>query len=274
MLKKFTTAVCGFGLVLMTGGAVAAQTTTQEAAQKTNAAAQETAGAVSDTAITSAVKTRLAADKTVTASDIDVDTDDGVVTLTGHVASAAERARAVRLVRETKGVSRVVDKLTIGAATGTSGRADDATVTKDDETKIVIKDDTTPMIEKGVEKTKDAAKKVGEATDNAVKKGVDAVKDTDIKVKDDTRVEIHKDDGDPTVKTAGEATADAAITSAVKSKLLADARVSGLKIDVDTSKSVVTLTGRVATEAERAAALDLARSTTGVKRVIDKLTIK
>jgi hyperosmotically inducible protein len=138
----------------------------------------------------------------------------------------------------------------------------------------VFKDDTTPMVKKGVDKTEDAAKTVGKATEKAAKKTVDAVKNTDVKVKDDTKVEVHKDDGDPTVRTSGEATSDAAITSAIKTKLLADARVSGLKIDVDTSKGVVTLTGDVRSAAERNAAVDLARTSKGVKSVVDKLTVK
>ncbi len=44
---------------------------------------------------------------------------------------------------------------------------------------------------------------------------------------------------------AGEVTGDAAITTAVKTKFLADTHVSGLKIDVDTMNGVVTLTGNV-----------------------------
>lgn len=74
-------------------------------------------------------------------------------------------------------------------------------------------------------------------------------------------------------KKAGDATADAAITSAVKTKLLADTKVGGLKIDVDTNNNVVTLTGKVNSVAERNEAMRLARTTTGVKRVINKLTI-
>jgi osmotically-inducible protein OsmY len=44
---------------------------------------------------------------------IDVDTDGSVVTLTGVVASEAERERAVRLALETDGITRIVDRLQI-----------------------------------------------------------------------------------------------------------------------------------------------------------------
>jgi len=66
---------------------------------------------------------------------------------------------------------------------------------------------------------------------------------------------------------------DAALTTAVKTKLLADSEVKGLKIDVDTKDGVVTLTGRVKNAAEKAAAIRIARGTDGVKDVQDKLTI-
>ena len=66
---------------------------------------------------------------------------------------------------------------------------------------------------------------------------------------------------------------DAAITSAVKSKLLADTTVAGLKIDVDTNGGVVTLSGRAGTQAESDRAASLARDTTGVSRVVNNLKI-
>jgi osmotically-inducible protein OsmY len=55
----------------------------------------------------------MALDDIIEAADIDVDTVDGVVTLNGSVGSPAERERAVQLARETDGVTRVVDLLTI-----------------------------------------------------------------------------------------------------------------------------------------------------------------
>jgi hyperosmotically inducible protein len=68
---------------------------------------------LTDPAITTAVKTRFAADTLVRARTIDVDTAEGVVTLSGEVRSAEERDQALKLARETAGVKNVVDKLTI-----------------------------------------------------------------------------------------------------------------------------------------------------------------
>ena len=61
----------------------------------------------------------------------------------------------------------------------------------------------------------------------------------------------------------GEVLTDAAITSAVKTKFLAEPGVSGLKIDVDTNDHVVTLTGTVKSKAEANKAMAIARETQG-----------
>jgi osmotically-inducible protein OsmY len=66
---------------------------------------------------------------------------------------------------------------------------------------------------------------------------------------------------------------DAAVTTAIKSKLLADQTVSGMKIDVDTRDGVVTLTGQVASAAAKEHAIAIAQLTEGVRRVEDRLTV-
>lgn len=193
--------------------------------------------AVTDASITTAVNTRLMKDKAAGDKSIEVHTKEGVVTLTGSVPTEADKARIAGIVQRTTGVKRVENELVVSAV-GTTGRADN-----DKDTKIVIKDDVKP--------TKVEIK--------------DDVKDTKVVIKDDTT---------PAVKKGAKTTADAAITSAVKTKLLGDTEVGGMKIDVDTEDGVVTLTGEVATAAEKAEALRLAKNTTGVKRVVDKLTVK
>lgn len=104
----------------------------------------------------------------------------------------------------------------------------------------------------------------------------DADKEHKVVIKDDVKdtTVVIKDDTTPALKKGAKTTADAAITSAVKTKFLGDTQVGGLKIDVDTTDGVVTLTGEVATAAEKAEAIRLAKTTTGVKRVVDKLTVK
>lgn len=75
--------------------------------------ANEAQRAAADGALTAKIKAKMALDDRVKAAKIDIDTDGSVVTLSGRVASEAERARAVQLARETDGVTSVVDDLTV-----------------------------------------------------------------------------------------------------------------------------------------------------------------
>ena len=74
-------------------------------------------------------------------------------------------------------------------------------------------------------------------------------------------------------KTVGETIDDGTITARVKTSLLNDSEVSGLRIDVDTFKGVVTLSGAVKTPAERDKAVALARKVSGVTDVKSTLQI-
>src|SRR5689334_10765305 len=80
--------------------------------------------AQTDPGITSSVKSKFAADDVVKANDINVDTNDHVVTLSGQVDSATVKERAVQIASTTKGVRDVVDRLTVGETAATSGSAD------------------------------------------------------------------------------------------------------------------------------------------------------
>jgi hyperosmotically inducible protein len=60
-----------------------------------------------DAWITAKVKSELATAKNVKASDIDVDTSDSMVTLSGMVSTSSEKMRAVDLAKAVKGVKSV-----------------------------------------------------------------------------------------------------------------------------------------------------------------------
>jgi len=165
--------------------------------------------AQSDAGITTSVKTQFMADDVVKARNINVDTRNRVVTLTGTVQSHDEEAKALQIARNTKGVADVVDKIVISPATEPG---------------------STPT-----------TGRFGET---------------------------------PLGTASTEAISDAAITAKVKSKLLADPDVSGLRIDVDTRERIVTLTGSVGSAAEKARAIELAGKTDNVIRVEDRLTLR
>lgn len=75
-------------------------------------------------------------------------------------------------------------------------------------------------------------------------------------------------------RTVGEVVTDAGITMSVKTQLLDDPLVKGLKIDVDTRDAVVFLTGSVGTDAEKEKAIQLAKDTKGVRDVKANLTLQ
>ena len=72
---------------------------------------------------------------------------------------------------------------------------------------------------------------------------------------------------------AGEVLNEGAFTAKIKSKMALDDLVAARAIDVTTNGTVVTLSGTVRSEAERTRALQLARETSGVTQVVDKLTL-
>lgn len=191
-----------------------------------------------DSGITTAVKSKMASDDAVKASDINVDTHNHVVTLNGTVGSAREKERAVAIARDTKGVTNVIDDLTVGPV-ATSGKYDaDRDADHDRDYSAEAKQTAHDAKEKSEDKAHDAKVKSEHAADKT-----------------------------------GNALSDAAITSEVKTKFLAEPGVSGLNIDVDTNNGVVTLSGNVKSKAEAAKAMTIARNSKGVKRVVNKLKV-
>ena len=77
-------------------------------------AADKVKNELADAALTGKIKAKMALDDAVRSRSIDVNTDGSVVTLSGSVRSATERQRAVALAKETEGVTRVVDHLSVG----------------------------------------------------------------------------------------------------------------------------------------------------------------
>jgi osmotically-inducible protein OsmY len=71
----------------------------------------------------------------------------------------------------------------------------------------------------------------------------------------------------PQQRSTGEVIDDTAITTKVKTNLLADPMVSAFAISVETSRAVVSLTGIVNSDAERQRAIQIAQDVGGVKQV-------
>src|SRR3954466_14603241 len=68
---------------------------------------------VDDAAITGKVKAKLAADGDINPFNIDVDTNEGVVTLQGTVKKEDTRRKAEQYARDTDGVKRVINLIKV-----------------------------------------------------------------------------------------------------------------------------------------------------------------
>jgi osmotically-inducible protein OsmY len=80
---------------------------------KTKDGLSKTGEVMTDGWITTRVKSRFVGQSLLKNSDIDVDTDQHVVTLKGTVTNAAGRSRAGVIAKGTEGVHRVINRLTI-----------------------------------------------------------------------------------------------------------------------------------------------------------------
>ena len=78
-------------------------------------AGTKTGVAIDDATITTKVKASFAKDKEVSATTVHVNTDKGIVRLTGDVKSSAEKAKAERLARDIEGVRAVNNDLVVKA---------------------------------------------------------------------------------------------------------------------------------------------------------------
>ena len=79
---------------------------------------------------------------------------------------------------------------------------------------------------------------------------------------------------DAASRTPGEVTDDVTIHTLIKTRLLREDEVRGLRINVDVDKGVVTLSGKVRSEAERQRAVEVATGIPKVVRVVDNLVVR
>ena len=219
-------------------------------ARETSAAPQTTpSGAVKvdDAALRSQIATSLKKSASLAPRDIDVDVKQGIVMLTGKVRNATEKAQAERLAR-VSGVTRVDNRIEIDP--------------KIDESKIDAAGEKTKAgLTKAVDATVNAAKKTKEAVQTGVRKSEEGVG----KAADKTSAAVAK---------VGDKASDASVTSHVKAGFSGEKLLQDTAIDIDTTDHVVTLRGTVASNAAKARAGEIARSTNGVTRVVNQIVVR
>ncbi len=75
-------------------------------------------------------------------------------------------------------------------------------------------------------------------------------------------------------QSAGEVVDDQVITSKIKTKIGLNSALNAMRINVDTEKGIVTLLGTVKSQKDADEALQIARDTKGVKKVVNKLKVE
>lgn len=239
------------------------------------ASTTSTAPKVDDGKLKSSIETRIKGSETLKDSDIDVAVENGVVTLTGTVHSEAQSLRA-RSLAKVAGVTSVENKLTVDSKTT---RAMDKA---GDKTEAAM-DKTAAKTDKAMDKVADKSEKAGDKSastmQKAGKKTEKVLEKAGIRIEDEKTGTTGTADKPATAKDKDDVIDvdaninDAWITTKVKANFLNEDALKGSEINVDSNSHVVTLKGTVASAAGRDRAVQLAKSTKGVTRVVDQLTI-
>lgn len=262
--------------------------------------AYETAEARTDSGITTAVQARYYADDTIRNRNVDVTTENGVVTLRGTVDSEQSKQKAQQLAQNVAGVTRVENQIQVqseerpAATTGTTAEtrpAESAEGPADIDagwisTKIQAQYFMNPELKPwNIDVTSSStgvvtlSGEIDNATDKqqAVKiaqntEGVTRVEDN-LRVRGETAPASGATGATGAAETSENRPPDGWITAKVQAKYFMDSEVKGRDIDVDTASGVVTLKGSVEDEMEKRRAEALARNIDGVRDVQNELTL-
>jgi hyperosmotically inducible protein len=211
--------------------------------------------------------------------DINIQSKEGVVTLTGTVSEESHKTLARDTVASLPGVKSVDNRLVVKgeapdehsdawlitkvkttllfhrsvSATGTEVLAKDGTITLRGKADSAAQKDLTTEYAKDVEGVKNVINEMTVAT-AAMKPG-------------------EKTTGEK-MDAMGEAVDDASITALVKTTLLYHRSTSALNTTVETKNGVVTLAGKAKNAAEKDLATKIVSDVHGVKKVVNKMTVQ
>jgi hyperosmotically inducible protein len=244
--------------------------------------------ATPDAWITTKTKLSLLTTEGVSGTAIHVDTILGKVTLHGKVRTAEEKAKAESIAKKIDGVLEVRNLLQI-----VTPPREKAVQLSDDALKLRVEKElqgdsslkessiSVKSVNKGVVLLAGTAKTLS-AHLRAVEtvawvpgvervaseiKSPDTLADAEIWREPTARGESSKESG---IRNTA---SDIWITSATKMRLLTDSRTPALDINVETHAGVVTLFGIVHSQEAKAAAAEVTRKVSGVKRVVNDLQV-
>jgi hyperosmotically inducible periplasmic protein len=241
-----------------------------------------------DAWLTTKAKLAVLSDVGTAGTDVNVDTVRGVVTLHGTVASEADKKTAENAAKGLDGVKEVRNLLqVVPAKDGKEVAESDEKIRESIEAKLAadtgVKNASIEVQSVTHLRAVEIARSVPGVQKVATEvKTPDAERDADV-WKQVSAGADRKDEKGAMEKT-GEAVSDAwksltgsakdaYVTTAVKSRLLAEDDTPGMEINVDTEDGVVTLFGKVPSAEAKAKAEREAKKASGVERVVNELEI-
>ncbi|GAB6269526.1 MAG: BON domain-containing protein [Smithella sp.] len=201
--------------------------------------------------------------------DIKVQSEDGVVTLTGTVSEESHKSLAQETVADLPGVKSVDNKLEVKGES--PAPMSDAWITAKVKTIFLFHKNVSAMTEVS---TKDGIVTLRGKANNEAQKDLTTEYAKDVEGVKGVNNEMTVGKIAKKKRTVGEKIDDASITAQVKMTLLYHRSTSALNTSVKTKRGVVTLSGNAGSAAEKDLASKYANDVNGVKGVNNRMTIK
>ena len=116
MKHEFAAGLIAFGLALSPMAGYSADKAPEKAPEKKESMGKKAKEVIDDATITTKIKAEYAKDKAVSALNIKVDTDKGVVKLSGNAKSKDEAAKAESIAKTVNGVVSVKNDIQVTAS--------------------------------------------------------------------------------------------------------------------------------------------------------------
>jgi hyperosmotically inducible periplasmic protein len=203
--------------------------------------------------------------------DVQIQSKDGVVTLSGTVTEESHKQLAEETAANLPGVESVNNELELKGER--PAEMSDTWITLKVKSTLLFHRSVSAMTEVS---TKDGIVTLkGEADNQAqIDLTTEYAKDVEGVKKVKNEMTVAKAAKEPVEKTVSEKIDDASITALVKAALLYHRSTSGMNTKVETSDGVVTLSGEAQNAAEKELAEKYASDVKGVKNVVNNMTVQ
>jgi osmotically-inducible protein OsmY len=207
--------------------------------------------------------------RTVLENHVNVQANDGVVTLTGTVGDKDLKVLAEDTVSNLPGVTRVDNQIALDPALAEHS---DGWIAFKLRTQLLVRSNVSAA--NTTVRVKDGVVTLTGTADNLAQKELTGEYAKEIDWVKSVKNDIVVNASPAPAQTMGEKIDDTSITAQVKYALFTHRSTSALKTKITTTDGVVVITGEAANDAEKSLAGKLAESIRGVKSVTNDMTVK